>query len=321
MVDRGNSTATILTIPLNSRSSLVLKEVECFNRFVTAIVDTGSGISVISPKFCKALELERGHWEGPHIVLADGLRVFPEGVTEISVRIGEKAIRTAAAILEINGFDLLLGNDALSQLNKIQIEYCQEGPPGFFCEGEFNVIEKEGPAQRKLICREPKTIPARTGVLLMADIRVDGGLDSASKCKPRLIEPAPKLMMDKGLSVGRILLPHNAPAGPIAIYLVNFSQNDQWVNKGICLGKVEDNIEVEEPIPSLKSNLVGPLDFEPSINPQLLEDQKQAILALLSEFSDCFASTSQELGCSNLVQHEIYIGESRPIHQPPYPSA
>lgn len=63
------------------------------------------------------------------------------------------------------------------------------------------------------------------------------------------------------------------------------------------------------------------LDFEPYINSILAENERQAILELLLEFSDCFASSSRDLGCSNLVQHGFDTGENRSVHQPPYPSA
>lgn len=36
-------------------------------------------------------------------------------------------------------------------------------------------------------------------MLLIVDIRVDGGLDLVSKFKPQLIEPTSKLWMGKGL--------------------------------------------------------------------------------------------------------------------------
>lgn len=72
---QGESPLIILTIPLNSSPYLVLEKVKCFNRLVNAVIDTGAVVSVISPKFCRALDLERDKWEGPHIVLADDLRV------------------------------------------------------------------------------------------------------------------------------------------------------------------------------------------------------------------------------------------------------
>ena len=42
---------------------------------------------------------------------------------------------------------------------------------------------------------------------------------------------------------------------------------------------------------------------------------------LLREYSDVFALTDQELGCTSIVRHSIETGEHRPIKQQPYRTA
>lgn len=88
-------------LPAAPSLNLVLQEVECFNRAVNAIIDTGAGISVISPKFCRSLNLEREKWKGPTIELADGLRTYPDGATEIVVGIFGHTIKVTAVVLKI----------------------------------------------------------------------------------------------------------------------------------------------------------------------------------------------------------------------------
>lgn len=74
--------------------------------------------------------------------MANGLQICPEGVVEIVVEISKKTVKIMAAILELNGFDLLLGNDALSQLNKVQIDYDEDRTAYFFCINDFDVDER-----------------------------------------------------------------------------------------------------------------------------------------------------------------------------------
>lgn len=47
-----------------------------------------------------------------------------------------------------------------------------------------------------------------------------------------MIEPANKLLIDKGVSVGHLLLPKEELKDTVDIQVVNFSRVDQWLNKG-----------------------------------------------------------------------------------------
>lgn len=103
--------------------NLVTKFVKCFDTLVEAIIDTGSGLSVISPNLVKILHLTPIPWEGPNILLADRKRVVPDGVVDLRIDVDGNFVATQAAILDLNGYDLLLGNDSLSQLGVIHIQY------------------------------------------------------------------------------------------------------------------------------------------------------------------------------------------------------
>jgi hypothetical protein len=64
---------------INSRH-LILKEVDCQRRSAKAVIDTGSGISLISPAFCRILGIENfREWEGPQLLLANGDPLVLEG--------------------------------------------------------------------------------------------------------------------------------------------------------------------------------------------------------------------------------------------------
>ena len=61
--------------------------------------------------------------------------------------------------------------------------------------------------------------------------------------------------------------------------------------------------------------------FDAVINKHLPQKDRAAVRALLERYYQCFAELTNDLGCSNLVQHRIHTGNHPPVHQAPYPSA
>ena len=51
---------------------------------------------------------------------------------------------------------------------------------------------------------------------------------------------------------------------------------------------------------------------------KLTEHQYQLLVALVKNYSDVFALTDKELGCTSIVQHVIDTGDHSPIRQQPY---
>jgi hypothetical protein len=139
-----------------------------------------------------------------------------------------------------------------------------------------------------------------------------------------LVEPSPKVMADKGVSMGRLLISSRAIGGVQRFPLTNFSSTDQFIPAGMVVGKILLVDQVVEDIRAVDP--VSPkggesLPFISRINPDLSEEEKGTAVALLERYSGCFAKTPNELGRSNLVKHKIDTGEHLPLHQPPYASA
>jgi hypothetical protein len=77
---RGERATVVFNFPQINSRHLILKEVDCQGRSAKAVIDTGSGISQISPAFCRTLGIEQfGEWEGPRLLLANGDPLVPEG--------------------------------------------------------------------------------------------------------------------------------------------------------------------------------------------------------------------------------------------------
>ncbi len=90
---------------------------------VKAVVDTGAVITVISPKLLACTNFQMTELEGPRIIMANGSTASPIGATLITVQIHNKVATGNAVVMQMEGIDLLLGNDFLKQFGKLHIDY------------------------------------------------------------------------------------------------------------------------------------------------------------------------------------------------------
>jgi hypothetical protein len=254
-------------------------------------------------------------WEGPDILLADGQRTRPSGKIEIKVIIDKIVVEVSAIVLQIYGCDLLLGNDTLRKLISIKINYTAE--QASFHLGDIDCSDNKPAVHSSFIfAKEAQTIPAHS---MMAIAVERTNLKNASTNVGLLmVEPSSKVMLDKGLSVGWFCYQSDSP--PDVVQLISFSDSPQWIGKGSKLGEII-NVEVTDTSPLPPEDQDIDFNFENSINTELLDEHRQAIKDLLYKRRYCFTTSDDDLGSSNLVQHEINIGNNQPVHQAPYPSA
>ena len=302
-------------MPLTFRHGLITKKVSCSNVEVNAVVDTGAGISVISPALRDRLQLQSSKWEGRFLLLANGQKAHPETCVDLPMLVDGRSIVVQPVVMEINGYDLLLGNDALRQLRRIQIDYRTDEPQMHLGKDDLDVVETPLELEGKIRNRKSRCIPAYSMMSVAVDISTNWASNN------RLLEPSAKVMLDKGLSFGRLLIPaESCSSDTINVPLVNFSNKKQWIPKGIVLGTV---VAVTTPVVHV-DNEAHPgnnIDFDSVINKHLSPQDRAAVRNLLQRYHKCFAESNHELGCSNLVQHHIHTGNHLPIHQAPYPSA
>lgn len=158
-------------MPPNDCLNVVLTKVECQNRIIEAIVDTEAEISVISPETCKLLKLPvTPKWEGPFLIMANGSQAHPEGTVDLKLLVENTSICIDAAILPINGFDLILGNNALRQLQTISITYSREGRTIFASKPEIEPRKHKGEFV-PIANRESRTIAAISHILISGSTR------------------------------------------------------------------------------------------------------------------------------------------------------
>ena len=211
------------------RTKLVMKWVKCFRLDVETIFDTGAVICVISPQLCSKLSIKtKSSWKRGQILTANGTRIIPEGSAELVPMIDGQRIRIEAAVLEMNGFDLLLGNDALRKLGSIKIDYVNDGPA--VLSTGFDVGEVKGELYQ-MVCNESRSIPALSMIMLAVE-----GRGKASSNEISMVKPNVKVMLDKGLSVSWVILPSEGI--PATMQLLNFSTSRQWIAEETVLGQI-----------------------------------------------------------------------------------
>ena len=93
---------------LNPYRCVVTKSVRCEGVEIEALIDTGAGISVVSPNFAEKIEARVTNWEGLIIRMANGTPVTPAGKTKITIEENGKKIKGEVVVLELGGnIDLL----------------------------------------------------------------------------------------------------------------------------------------------------------------------------------------------------------------------
>ena len=129
----------------------------------------------------------------------------PSGKVEIELEIDKNRINIEAVVVNLNGFSVLLGNDCLSKVKSIRVDYRPGEAASFTTLNHFNLIER-GTSEGKVVCVEGTSIPALSSVAI--PINIKGVIDLPAEEVP-IIEPSAKVMEDMGVSSGHVLLPFN----------------------------------------------------------------------------------------------------------------
>jgi hypothetical protein len=94
-------------------------------------------------------------------LLENGHKVYPKQCVALTVVIDGIKVEIKPVVFEINGFDLLLGNDALRQLRSIQIDF--QNPERTMIVGGIDLVVTEMPTDKegRVRSRESISIPRK----------------------------------------------------------------------------------------------------------------------------------------------------------------
>ena len=109
---------------------LVTEDVQLGARTITAVLDTAATNSAITPGVLRDSPFVMQSWNGPaQLKMADGTFGTPLGSARIFVKHPNGSAAGLVAVMQMNGIDLLLGNDFLRQFRRLEINYEAKGNP------------------------------------------------------------------------------------------------------------------------------------------------------------------------------------------------
>jgi hypothetical protein len=163
---------------------------------VKTVVDTGAVITVISLKLLACTKFQMTAWEGPRIIMANGSTASLLGATLITVQLHNKIAKGKAVVMQMEGIDLLLGNDFLKQFGKLNIDYQDSQTLITVGELPLNLITPQKPEPGKSV-----KIQTTEGLNVPAFSVRQVPISQPSSLETQLFTPSRKLMIQKSLTV------------------------------------------------------------------------------------------------------------------------
>ena len=231
---RGKFTTLTKEIPqlLIDMSKLVSKAVYVDKLKIDAVIDTGAGVSIISPGLVEKMNKLVFPYDGPAVSMANGNKSLPTGKIKLEIKFDSTVINIDALIMEISEIDLLLGNNALQQLGSINFNFNSEL---FTCKPNKEILTLPDSVPRKIVSlrsTESFTVPAFSVIKVSVKSTIGKALNTHTIC-----EPSKQLMSDKGPSIGYLFVSSDTPIDNVL--LKNFTSTTQWVNNGTSLATAE----------------------------------------------------------------------------------
>ena len=303
------------------------------------MVDTGAAVTVVSEKFYQ--EILRARYplitEGglDSVRTADGNTVPVRGTVTFSIIMGHNAYVCSASVVVGLSYNIILGRDLLHDFSAI-IDV--RGQVVTFVGGNTVTFasENDAPIVSNVKVAKTMVIDAQSELIIPATLTT-----SLQPPVVGLIEALPKLSNHLH---GACTLSCPGENGEVSFRLLNPSDTPVVLHKGSVIGKFEQLRSPTDIVPLTPNDrlcaaaasrqqecqaqpLLAPLrmpaddfhlQFNSVPNPSLTTAENAKLAELLTNFSDIFASSSLDLGHTQLVQHEIDTGDARPIKQRPY---
>ena len=255
--------------------------------------------------------------------MANGEPATLMGAATISVNHKMGTATGEAVVFQMDGIDLILGNDFLKQYGKVQIDYRESKASITFGDQPLAAITSQPmdhqPRSVKLLTTTDVTVPSFS----VANV---GTVAPALQAETFCFEPSGKLLQNKGVSVGHALLSAKVNFVPLA----NFTATSVWIPKGTTLGIVSKNdgevmscglTTSEEDPPTMKITTWEEVeqrrklidDLKKQVNYGIPRDKRVKVFKILEENLECFAANATEVGRCNITEHNIETGDSPPI--------
>ena len=292
-----------------------------YGKPISLLIDSGAEVTILSSNFMQNFSHEQRPGLEPvslKLVSATGDTIPFQGRCEIPIQLGENLLKHKVLIADIK-YDGILGLDFMTTFScdilvkKMSLRVRGEHLPLV----RFNTSNLD--IQCKVVVSEDTVLLPNTESLIAG--RVIGPIPASDMA---LIDPNLDFMAKHEVLVAKVLI--NPTMLDIPLRILNPSKDPLTLHKDCHIADLEPVIMhsnsghhvsslTTENLPSHLPEHLRKL-LEESCN-NLDENQKDKLTHLLLKYHHCFSSSSQDLGMTDLTEHTIDTGNSRPIKQPP----
>ena len=281
------------------------------------LMDTGSPYSILSLKYFEKqqsnndMKLIR---DDIKLTAADGSPLEIAGKTKVQFQSEnvifeqEFIVANIKGIIGILGMDFLTANDGTIKIKKHILKTSR---------GRLKLYKQTSNACARILVEDTISVPANTEQILHCKI------DQPLLRKENLcsLEPANHLT-SKGCFVARTIV--DPDCDDVVMSVVNLSDQAVKINQHSVLGQLEDIEEIYSGDNVMTENSADQSKLPDHLqilldnaSDKLSATEKQQLLEVLAKYEDIFIKPDGVLGQTNLVEHDIETGDSKPIKIPP----
>ena len=286
---------------------------------LNCLVDTGANRSITHPSkyfgisdYCRPTLKPTDQ----RIRVPNGNKIEPLGEAIVPLKFGAYTIHHQLLVAEIEE-PLVLGNDFLFENNGI----IDIGNRVLSLSGKTIpcYLEDELPSIFRIRLASDLVVPPSCEIILPAYIQ-----SSVMTVLPKnlILEGSEKLMENKGVIVARVLV--DSQTHTIPVHVLNPHEKEVQLYKETILGIGHQVLEINEGrCYSTKSDISDhtiPSYLIPLVDGcrgKLDEERIGKVTKLISEFTDIFSKSKDDLGHTNIEEHRIDTGNATPIKQQP----
>ena len=265
-------------------------------------------------------------WQGLPLVSVEGTPLKLHGCASVTVEIASCVFESMMVIADgltaeaILGLDFLEKHNCILDMGKRVLALPGCSPIALMAPSRIDV---QRPLPVSLI--ETVRIPAASELEVMANVDYDVNMLN----QPLLLEQNPSARLP--VRVARALVVPQSARVPIRILNPGVEAITLNKNTPVAILEFVDDLSIspvnqvtshEEALPTPKENISSEKysmlnNLVRKNSGHLNKYQREQLLALLLLYADIFAVNSDDVGRTQLAQHQIYTGDCSPIRQPP----
>lgn len=286
---------------------------------VHMLVDTGSDVTLLSAEVFKRMNMSNSLLKNvsTRLTTADGDPLEVMGMTSIPLVLGGQSFDHPVVVAGIGDLSGILGIDFMSK-NKVSFDTAE----GVLRSPRFEVALNHQASHTvcaRVHLTETIHIPANSEIFVEGEVR-----GHFSGEQNGCLEPLTEFKGGNDLLMPKSLV--QMTKSKVMFSILNPTQDSRILKKNLQVASVQPvdkvvNYSTDQgikQIPFLKGNSL-PDHLKPLIencSEKLGDSEINSLASVINEYTDIFVGPDGKLGHTDLVQHEINVGDARPIKLP-----